>query len=129
LGEQRWIYQMKVIAISIGVSLFCGPAVAQQVDPAAATAVQSRKAYDDCVYQSVAAQLRKMAADARQNADFSFLGEQSFLACAAEERVLGMNMIADDFSPSMVQATLLGIRAQIKRTIRQIVADPGKYAK
>jgi hypothetical protein len=42
---------------------------------------------------------------------------------------LGMNMIADDFSPSMVQATLLGIRAQIKRTIRQIVADPGKYAK
>jgi hypothetical protein len=79
---------MRVITVAVGVFLICGPLAAQQVDPAAA--VQSRKAYDDCVYESVAAQLQQIPISARRNADMSSLGEQGFVACATEERVLGM---------------------------------------
>jgi hypothetical protein len=79
------------------------------------------------VYESVSAQLRQMPISARRNADFSSLGEQGFLACATEERVLVMTMTINNFSPQLVQVTLLGIRAQIKRTLRQIAADPEKY--
>src|SRR5260370_13710006 len=119
---------MRIGTVAIGMSLLCSPATAQQVDPAVAAAVQSRKAYYDCVYESVSAQRRQMPISARRNADFSSLGEQGFLACATEERVLGTSMTINNFSPQLVQTALLGIRAQIKRTLRQIAADPEKYA-
>jgi hypothetical protein len=123
MGGQRALrYEMRFITVTIGiVSLLCGPATAQQVDPAAA--VQSRKAYDACVYESVAAQLQQMPISARRNADMSSLGEQGFLACATEERVLGMTLTISNVSPQIVQAALLGIRAQIKRTLHQIDAN------
>src|ERR1700680_881973 len=117
---------MRFFTVIIGISLLCSPAAAQQVDPASPV-VQSRKAYDDCVYESVAAQLKQMPIGARRNADFSSLGEQGFLACATEERILGMSMTTNNFSPQLIQVALLGIRAQIKRTLRQIAADPEKY--
>jgi hypothetical protein len=112
---------MRVITFAVGVFLVCGPTAAQRVDPAAA--VQSRKAYDDCVYGSVAAQLQQMPISARRNADVSSLGEQGFVACATEERVLEMTLSINNVSPQIAEAALLGIRAQIKRTLRQIVAD------
>src|SRR5450759_5129640 len=115
-----------VVTAIIGISLLCSPATAQQVDPASPVA-QSRKAYDDCVYGSVAAQLKQMPINARRNADFSSVGEQGFMACATEERALGMILTLSDVSPQAVQATLLGIRVQIKRTLRQIAADPETY--
>jgi SPOR domain len=117
---------MRFFAVTIGISLLCSPVAAQQVDPVAA-AVQIRKAYDDCVYESVAAQLKQMLISARRNADFSSLGEQGFLACATEERILAMSMTTNNFSPQLIQVALLGIRAQIKRTLRQVAADPEKY--
>jgi hypothetical protein len=121
LSEWRLRYKMRVISVAIGIFLLCGPAAAQQVDPAAA--VQSRKVYDDCVYESVAAQLQQMPISARRNADMSSLGEQGFVACATEERVLGMTLTINNVSPQIAQAALLGIRAQIKRTLRQIAAN------
>jgi hypothetical protein len=117
---------MRFFTVTIGMSLLCSPAAAQQVDLAAA-AVQFRKAYDDCVYESVAAQLKQMPISARRNADMSSLGEQGFLACATEERVLGTTLAINNASPQVVQVALLGIRALIKRTLRQIAADPEKY--
>jgi hypothetical protein len=117
---------MRFFTVTIGISLLCSPAAAEQVDPASPI-VQVRRAYDDCVYGSVAAQLKQMPVDARRNADFSSLGEQGFLACATEERGLAMILTLSDVSPQKVQATLLGIRVQIKQTIRQIAADPEKY--
>jgi hypothetical protein len=111
---------MRVIIVAVGVFLVCCPVAAQQVNPAA---VQSRKAYDDCVYESVAAQLQQMLISARRNADMSSLGEQGFVACATEERVLGMTLTINNMSPQIVQAALLGIRAQIKRTLHQIAAN------
>jgi hypothetical protein len=118
-------FKMKNVAVAIGISLLCGPLAAQQVDPAVAEG-QSRKAFDDCVYKSVATQLKQMSVEVRRDANSISLGEQGFVACATEERALGMDMIANNFSPPMVQATLLGIRAQIKQTVRQIVADAEK---
>lgn len=64
----------------------------------------------------------------RSNADYSLLGEQGFVACATEERVLGMVLMDNNFSPKMVQAALLGARAQVKRVIRDLIANPEKYA-
>jgi hypothetical protein len=117
---------MRVVAVTIGIVLLvCGPVAAQQVDPAAAA--QSRKAYDDCVYESVATQLQQMPVSARRNADMSSLGEQGFVACATEERVLGMTLTINSVSPQIAQAALLGIRAQVKRTLRDIAANPEKY--
>jgi hypothetical protein len=110
---------MRLLAFGIGLSLLCSPAAAQQVDPAVTAAAQSRKAYYDCVYESVAAQLQQMPISARRNADFSSLGEQGFLACATEERVLGMTLSINNVSPQVVQAALLVARAQIKRTLRE----------
>src|SRR6202051_4571592 len=111
---------MRVIIVAVGVFLVCCPVAAQQVNPAA---VQSRKAYDDCVYESVAAQLQQMPISARRNADISSLGEQGFVSCATEERVLGMTLAINNMPPQIVQAALLGIRAQIKRTLHQIAAN------
>jgi hypothetical protein len=107
--------------------LLCSPATAQQVDPAALV-LQSRNAYFDCVLESVMAQFQQMPVGVRSNADYSFLGEQGFLACATEERVLGMTLTDNNLSPKLVQAVLLGARAQVKRVIRDIVANPEKYA-
>jgi hypothetical protein len=112
---------MRFITVAVGLFLLCCPTAAQQVEPAAA--VQSRKVYDDCVYESVAAQLQQMTISARRNADISSLGEQGFLACATEERVLGTTLAINNVSPQVVQIALLGIRAQLKRTLRQIVAN------
>jgi hypothetical protein len=117
---------MRLLALGIGLSLLCGPAAAQQVDPAVAAAAQSRKAFDDCVYESVAAQLHQIPIGARRNADFSSLGEQGFLACATEERVLGMTLSINNVSPQVVQAALLVARAQIKRTLRDIASNAEK---
>jgi hypothetical protein len=116
---------MKIIGVTIGIALLCSSAVAQQVDPATAEA-QSRKTFDDCVYKAVATQLKQMPVEVRRDANFISLAEQGFVACATEERALGMNMIANNFTSPMVQAALLGIRAQIKKTVRQIVADAEK---
>jgi hypothetical protein len=112
---------MRVVIVVVGLFLLCGPAATQQAGPAAA--VQSRKAYDDCVYESVAAQLQQMPVSARRNADMSSLGEQGFVACATEERVLGMTLTLNNLSPQVAEAALLGIRAQIKRNLRQIIAN------
>jgi SPOR domain len=117
---------MRVAAVTIGIVLLCSPMAAQPVDPTAAV-LQSHKVYDDCVYESVAAQLHQMPIGARRNADFNALGEQGFLACATEERVLGMTLAVHNVSPQVVQVALLGIRAQVKRTLRDIAANPEKY--
>jgi hypothetical protein len=117
---------MRVAAVTIGIVLLCSPTAAQPVDPTTAV-LQSRKVYDDCVYESVAAQLHQMPVGARRNADFSALGEQGFLTCETEERVLGMTLAVHNVSPQAVQVALLGIRAQVKRTLRDIAANPEKY--
>jgi hypothetical protein len=119
---------VRIITAVVGIFLLCCPAAAQQVDSGARIA-QSRKAFDDCVYESVAAQLRQVPIDVRRNADMSSLGEQGFLACATEERALAMMLTINNVSPQVIQAALLGIRAQIKRTLRQIAATPERYAK
>jgi hypothetical protein len=119
--------KMRFFTGIIGISLLCSPAAAQQVDPASPV-VQSRKAYGDCVYESVSAQLLQIPVGTRRNADMSALGEQGFLACATEEGVLRMYLSMHNASSQVIQAALLGIRAQIKRTLRQIAADPEKYS-
>jgi SPOR domain len=119
---------MRIVAAFIGIFLLCSPATAQQVDPAAVV-LQSRTAYSECVYNSVASQLLQIpAGPARQNADISSLAEQGFLACATEEQVLIGLLASNNVPRQITQTLLLGIQVQIKQTLRDIVANPTKYA-
>jgi hypothetical protein len=119
---------MRFFTVTIGIFLLCSPATAQQVDPAAVV-LQSRTAYSECVYNSVASQLLQIpAGPARQNADISSLAEQGFLACATEEQVLIGLLASNNVPRQITQTLLLGIRVQIKQTLRDIVANPAKYA-
>lgn len=121
------IGKASAIAVAIGL-LSSGSAIAQQTDVTAAV-VQSRRAYVDCVYESVAAQLKQMPNAARQNVDMSYLGEQGFLACATEERALAMILVINHMPPQAIQAAMLGVRVQIKRTLHQIAANPKDFSK
>jgi hypothetical protein len=104
----------------IGVSA----AVAQTVNPAIA---QSRRAYDDCVYGSVLAQLNQLPVEQRRGADMSMLAEQGFVACSTEGQVMATILSGSVSSPNAVNVALLGVKAQIKRNLATIAADPVGY--
>ena len=77
------------------------------------------------VCMSVIAQLGQMPTNLRTHADVSSLGEQGFLACTTEERVLGTMLALKHVPPREVDVALLGIRAEIKRHLRDLrkIAD------
>jgi hypothetical protein len=106
---------------ALSVLLFSNTAMAQ------GPVEQARKTFDDCVYGSVVAQLNQMPASARARADVSLLGEQGFMACSTEERVMAALLRANNVSPQSLEIALLGIRAQIKRTLQAIAANPAAY--
>lgn len=101
-------------------ALLAAPAYAQAPHPAS----QIRKNFDDCVYNSAAIQLK----DPR-NRDISMIAEQGFAACETEERAMLAYLQTSTIPPQQINAMLVGIRLQIKNTLRDIAANPAKYAK
>ena len=85
---------------------------------------RAKKGYDDCVMDSVYAQLMAGAPK-----DTGALGEQGFVACATEERVLRANMSLSGMRPEMAEFAVLGIKKQIKETLRDMRTNPGKFRK
>lgn len=83
-----------------------------------------RKSYDDCVYASAAEYLK----DPRVR-DMSAVAEQSFLACQTEERAILTFLRLNQASAAQAETTIISIRLRIKATLRDIAANPGKYAK
>ena len=113
-----------LVLLTLTAMMSVSSAVAQTVNPAIA---QSRKAYDDCVYGSVLAQLNQLPVEQRRGADISMLAEQGFAACSTEGQVMAAILFRSMSSPDAVNVALLGVRAQIKRELAIIAADPIGY--
>lgn len=85
----------------------------------------ARKAYDNCVYQSVTAQLEALPVPARRRVDISMMAETAFQACLTEEQVLGLVLANIDRSRALMLLT--AVKIQIKRDLQAITANPEAY--
>ena len=85
-----------------------------------ADAAKTRGDFDNCVYFSVADQLKD-----RSVHDLSMVTENGFRACRSEEAVLRAFMKKElFFSPEFIEASILKIRLSIKRHVREIANNP-----
>jgi len=85
---------------------------------------QLRKEFDNCVYASVGKQWQ-----ANPGIDSSLAAEVGFQSCSTEEQAMSALLYATNTPPSQVNAAIVGIRLQLKRTVREIMADPAGYRK
>jgi hypothetical protein len=104
--------------LACGLCMVAGAAAAQ-------APITARKAYDNCVYQSVLAQLELLPAPDRRRADISMVTEAAFQACTTEEQVLGLVLASIDRNQAPVLLTAVKIR--IKREMQAIAANPEAY--
>jgi hypothetical protein len=109
-----------VLLISIG-TLAPHNAFAQQADAQAAAV---RKNFDDCFYSSVAGQLK-----ASKTTDYNMVSEIAFQACSTEEQAIGLLLTANNVQRDTVAALLIKIKLDLKKSIRDIAANPNKYLK
>lgn len=87
------------------------------------TAKAVRQGYDDCFYGSAGSQIKAKASN-----DMNFIAEQAFLACQTEEQALYALASVNHVPPNQASALIVGIKLQLKRTLRDIAANPAKYA-
>jgi hypothetical protein len=83
------------------------------------------KAYDHCFYESVFAQMKARRADD----NYDMMSERAFAACATEESAMVLLAQTWGVPAQTITITLTGLRVSLKRTVRDIVANPAKYAK
>jgi hypothetical protein len=108
--------RMRSIAI---VFLFLGVALPAQ-SATNEDAAKTRGDFDNCVYFSVADQLKD-----RSVRDLSMVAENGFRACRSEEAILRAFMKKELFlSPEFIEASILKIRVSIKRRVREIANNP-----
>ena len=107
-----------VLALSLG---FLPPqkVFAQQADPQAAAV---RKNFDDCFYSSVAAQLKSS-----RTTDYNMVSELAFQACSTEEQAIGVLLTANNVQRQTVDALVIKIKLDLKRSVRDIAANPSRY--
>lgn len=87
------------------------------------TMTQLRKEFDNCVYGSISSQISH-----NKQVEPGLATEIAFQSCATEEQAiigygLGMGIPAYQLAPVMA-----GVKRQIKNTVRDIFANPAKYA-
>jgi hypothetical protein len=107
---------MRFIAIAflfLGVTFPAQPATNED-------AAKARNDFDNCVYFSVADQLKD-----RSVHDLSMVTENGFRACPSEEAILRAFMKKElFFSPEFIDASILRIRVSIKQHVREIATKP-----
>ena len=96
-------------------------ASAQETNPQAAAV---RKNFDDCFYSSVAGQLKTS-----RTTDYNMVSEMAFAACSTEEQALTVFMTAYNVRRDTIAAVLIKIKLDLKKSIRDIAANPNKYLK
>src|ERR1700722_12019400 len=94
-------------------------AFAQQANPQAAAV---RKNFDDCFYSSVAGQLKSS-----RTTDYNMVSEIAFQTCSTEEQAIGVLLTANNVQRETVAALLIKIKLDLKKSIRDIAANPNKY--
>ena len=85
-------------------------------------AVQLRKQYENCVYDAVGLQWK-----GNLKLDPSLGAENAFQACLTEEQAINALLYSLNTHPAQITTVLVGIKLKLKRTIREIMADPAKY--
>lgn len=94
-------------------------AVAQgRVNDAIAVA---REAYQECVFFSVASQIRR-----DQKGDAQLFAERGFQSCLTEERYMRGLAIAAGATPTVVEQIVLAHRLAIKKQIQELEAKADK---
>jgi hypothetical protein len=81
-----------------------------------------RKNFDDCFYSSVAGQLKTS-----RTTDYNMVSENAFRACSTEEQALAVLMTAYNVRSDAIAAALIKIKLDLKKSIRDIAANPNKY--
>jgi hypothetical protein len=109
-----------VLLLSLG-PLAPHNAFAQQATTQAAAV---RKHFDDCFYSSVAGQLKSS-----RTTDYNMVSEIAFQACSTEEQAIGLLLTANNVQRETVAALLIKIKLDLKKSIRDIAANPNKYLK
>lgn len=86
------------------------------------TAQIIRRRFDDCVFNTVNSLVKKGESDP------NLAAEQGFAACQTEERAIIALMSSMHVPQLQAEAMILNIRMQIKNTVRDVFANPAKYA-
>jgi hypothetical protein len=87
------------------------------------TAKAARQGYEDCFYGSARSQVRAKVSD-----DMNLIAEQAFLACQTEEQAMYALMVVNHVPQNQASALIVGVKLQLKRILRDIAANPAKYA-
>jgi hypothetical protein len=109
-----FILALAVLGFGIGQS-----ADAQNTETAARII---RKNFDDCVYAAAADQFK----DPKQR-NASLVAEQSFAACKTEEEAILTYLLLHDVSPIQARAKIIEVKLQLKKALRDKLANPLKY--
>lgn len=88
------------------------------------TAGMLRKEFDNCVYAAVGKQWK-----ANPQIDSSLATEMGFQSCATEEQAMAALLYSTNTPANQVNAAIVGVKLQVKRTVREIMADPVAYKK
>ena len=96
-------------------------ASAQQTNLQAAAV---RKNFDDCFYSSVAGQLKSS-----RTTDYNMVSELAFQACSTEEQAIGVLLTANNIQGDTVAALVTKIKLDLKKSVRDIAANPNRYLK
>jgi hypothetical protein len=116
------LYSMAVFIWFLSLNPVGSQSASAQEANAQAAAV--RKNYDECFYSSVAGQLK-----ASRTTDFNMVSEMAFGACSTEEQALTMLMTAHNVRGDTIAAVLVKIKLDLKKSVRDIAANPNKYLK
>lgn len=80
-----------------------------------------RKAFDDCFWDSSASQLKAKASD------INMVAEMAFQACLSEERAMRLWLGTNNANVATIEAAVLGIKLQLKRSLQEIAKNPRKF--
>lgn len=89
--------------------------------------LRAKKAHNDCVYRSVAAQLELLPpGPARLNSDMDMMAESGFAACSTEERAFLM-LLSLRFNRPTIEVVLVRNKLDLKRDLQSIRANPALH--
>jgi hypothetical protein len=83
-----------------------------------------RRQFENCVYASVGTQ---WVASTNLNANIA--AEQAFVECQTEETAIYSALALLGIGQAQAAATVTSLRLNLKRQVREIVADPAGYVK
>lgn len=117
--NRRFAAVLALVASSI--SLSPPGAFAQQASQQAAAV---RKNFDDCFYSSVAGQLKSS-----RTTDYNMVSELAFQACSTEEQAISVLLSTNNVQSDTIAAVVVKIKLDLKKSVRDIAANPTRYLK